>query len=66
MLLVGVMTAKLSLDTASQAWSEICRPVVGQKTAGFPALEWQHLLLTNSAPSEQQRPGFIVALWRVW
>jgi hypothetical protein len=35
MLLVGVKTAALSLDAASQAWSEICTPGVGQKTARF-------------------------------
>ena len=65
MLLVGVKAATLSLDTASQAWSRICRPVVGQKTASFSALEVAVLLLTNMAPSERQWQDLIVTFRRI-
>jgi hypothetical protein len=65
MLLVGVKAVSLSLDAASQAWSWIRRPVVGQKTASFLALEWLGLLITNLASSKQQWQVFIVAIGRI-
>jgi hypothetical protein len=65
MLLVGVKAVSLSLDAASQAWLWIRRPVVGQKTASFLALEWPGLLITNLASSKQQWQIFIVAIGRI-
>ncbi len=54
MPLVGVKAATLSLDTASQAWLWRRRPVVGQKTASFLALEVATFVITNLAPGERQ------------